>query len=304
MNEVIAGLLPSRAASSQGAWLAAVARLRGLGKGLLLDPFVHFLLLGVAIVVSAQIFRPIAQEQRIIVRPNALAETFARQYGRYPAATELSELIDRYVREEIYFREGLALGLQQDDEIVRRRVVQKYEFLQQDTTLIPEPDQAAAQAFFNSHRDAYATDERVSFTHIYFRSDGNDDASSLARAERTKQRLIAAHVERAPQAGDAFAEQYDYSELGADGLTRLFGRYPIVTAALQAPVGEWSGPYRSGYGWHLVLVTHRSPAKTPDFEQVRDAARDDFIAAERERRAAATLAELRKKYVIEVGDSR
>jgi len=69
-------------------------------------------------------------------------------------------------------------------------------------------------------------------------------------------------------------------------------------------VGEWSGPYRSGYGWHLVLVTHRSPAKTPDFEQVRDTVRDDFVAAERERRAAATLAELRTKYVIEVGDSR
>jgi len=183
-------------------------------------------------------------------------------------------------------------------------VVQKYEFLQQDTTLIPEPDPAALQAFFNSHRDAYATDERISFTHVYFRSDSNDDASSLARAEHARQRLIAAHVDRAPQAGDAFPELYDYAELGADGLTRLFGRYPIVTAALQAPVGEWSGPYRSGYGWHLVLVTHRSPAKTPDFEQVRDAVRDDFIAAERERRAAATLAELRKKYVIEVGDSR
>ena len=94
--------------------------------------------------------------------------------------------------------------------------------------------------------------------------------------------------------GDAFAELYDYSKLGADGLTRLFGRYPIVTAALQAPVGEWSGPYRSGYGWHLVFITHRSPAKTADFAEVRDAVRDDFIAAERERRTAEALAKLRK----------
>jgi len=303
MNEVVAELLPSRAASSGGAWSSALAKLRGKWQALLRDPFVHFLLLGAAILVSAQIFRPAAQNERITVRPEALAETFARQYGRYPAATELRELIDRSVREEIYFREGLALGLQQDDEIVRRRVVQKYEFLQQDTTLIPEPDRAALQTFFNSHRDAYATDERITFTHVYFRSDGNDEASSLARADRAKQRLIAAHVERAPQAGDAFPELYDYSQLGSDGLTRLFGRYPIVSAALQAPVGEWSGPYRSGYGWHLVRVTHRTPAQTPDFEQVRAAVRDDFIAAERERRAAATLAELRKKYVIQVGDS-
>ena len=303
MNEVVAELLPPRAASSQGAWRPSVARLRALGKGLLLDPFVHFLLLGIAIYASAQLLRPVTEDQRIAVRPDRVAETFARQYGRYPAAMELSELIDRYVREEIYFREGLALGLQQDDEIVRRRVVQKYEFLQQDTTLIPEPDRATLQAFFNSHRAAYATDERISFTHVYFRSDGNDDASSLARADEVKQRLNAAHVDRAPQAGDAFPELYDYSELGADGLTRLFGRYPLVTAALQAPVGEWSGPYRSGYGWHLVLITHRSPAKTPDFEQVRAAVRADFLAAERERRAAEILARLRKKYVIEVGGS-
>jgi hypothetical protein len=277
---------------------AVVAR-----KVLVLDPFVHFLLLGLVIFASAQLLRPVATEQRITVRPAKVAETFARQYGRYPSATELSELIDRYLREEIYFREGLALGLQQDDEIVRRRVVQKYEFLQQDTALIQEPDRAALQAFFDSHRNAYATDERISFTHVYFRSDGNNDASIQARAERVKERLAAGHVERAPQAGDAFAELYDYSELGADGLTRLFGRYPIVNAALQAPVGEWSGPYRSGYGWHLVLVTHRSAAKTPDFEQVRAAVRDDFIAAERERRAAEVLARLRKKYAIEVGGS-
>ena len=302
MNEVVAQLLPA-AVSSPGTCRCAAARLRRLGKKVLLEPFVHFVLLGVVIVASAQFFRPAAADQRITVRPAKVAETFARQYGRYPSAMELSELIDRYLREEIYFREGLALGLQQDDEIVRRRVVQKYEFLQQDTTLVQEPDRAALQAFFNSHRAAYATDERVSFTHVYFRSDDSDDASSLARAERVKERLTAAHVERAPQAGDAFAELYDYSELGADGLTRLFGRYPIVTAALHAPVGEWSGPYRSGYGWHLVLITHRSPAKTPDFEQVRDAVRDDFLAAERERRAAEDLARLRKKYVIEVGGS-
>jgi hypothetical protein len=303
MNEVVAELLPPAALSSPGTWHSAAARLRRLGKTLLRDPFVHFVLLGMVIFAGAQFFRPVAADQRITVRPAKVAETFARQYGRYPSAMELSELTNRYVREEIYFREGLALGLQQDDEIVRRRVVQKYEFLQQDTTLIQEPDRAALQAFFDSHRAAYATDERISFTHVYFRSDGTDDASSQVRAERVKERLTAAHVERAPHAGDAFAELYDYSELGADGLTRLFGHYPIVTAALQAPVGEWSGPYRSGYGWHLVLITHRSPAKTPDFEQVRDAVRDDFLAEERERRAAENLRRLRKKYVIEVGGS-
>lgn len=303
MSEIVAELLP-RTAPSQRTPRPPNGTLRGLARAALHDPFVHFVVLGVVIFAAMQLLRPTTQDVRITVRPDRIAQTFERQYGRYPAAAELSELIDRYVREEIYFREGLALGLQQDDEIVRRRVVQKYEFLQQDTTLLAEPDTAALQAFFDSHRAAYATDERISFTHVYFRSDGNDDTSSLARAERVKRELTAVHAQRAPQAGDAFAELYDYAGLGADGLTRLFGSYPIVAAALHAPVGEWSGPFRSGYGWHLVLVTDKSPATTPPFEQVRGEVRDDFIAAERERRAATTLAELRKKYVIEVGGSR
>jgi peptidyl-prolyl cis-trans isomerase C len=303
MNEVAARLLP-QAAPAQRSWRSSTAALRPRLQGLLHDPFLHFLLLGALIFAGARAFQPALAEQRITVRPDRLAETFARQYGRYPGETELSELIDRYLREEIYFREGLALGLQQDDEIVRRRVVQKYEFLQQDTTLIPEPAAAALRAYFDAHRSAYATEERVSFTHVYFRSDGNDEASSLARAELARLQLSAARAERAPQVGDAFPELYDYSDLSAAGLSRLFGRYPIVTATLQAPIGEWSGPHRSGYGWHLVLVTHRSPAKTPAFDEVRDAVRDDFVAAERERRAAEALEKLRRKYVIEVGGSR
>ena len=303
MSEVVAELLP-QAVPSQRTPRPPNGTLRGLARALLHDPFAHFVVLGVAIFAALQVLRPVTQDVRIAVRPDRLATTFARQYGRYPAAGELSELIDRYVREEIYFREGLALGLQQDDEIVRRRVVQKYEFLQQDTTLIAEPDVTSLRAFFDAHHNAYATDERVSFTHVYFSSDGNDDASSLARAEQVKAQLTAAHAQRAPQAGDAFPELYDYAELGADGLTRLFGGYPIVSGALQAPVGEWSGPYRSGYGLHLVLVTHRSPATTPPFEQVRADVRDDFLAAERERHAAEKLAQLRAKYQIEVGGTR
>jgi peptidyl-prolyl cis-trans isomerase C len=302
MSEVTAELLP-QAAPSRRTWFPPARTLRGLARGLLHDPFVHFLLLGMAIFAATQILRPAGEDQRITVRPERLAETFARQYGRSPTARELSELIERYVREEIYFREGIALGLQQDDEIVRRRVVQKYEFLQQDTTLIPEPDTARLTVFFNSHRNAYATDERISFTHVYFRGDGDDEAPSFARAERLKAELNATHAQRAPQAGDAFPELYDYSELGGDGLRRLFGSYPIVAAALEAPIGQWSGPYRSGYGWHLVLVTHRTSARTPQFDEVRSEVRDDFVAAERERRAAETLAKLRKKYVVEVGES-
>ena len=153
MSEVASRALP-QAAPSQRTRRPPAGSLRGLARALLHDPFLHFLLLGVAIFAGAQLLRPVAADDRITVRPDRLAETFARQYGRSPGATELNELIDRYVREEIYFREGLELGLEQDDEIVRRRVVQKYEFLQQDTTLIPQPDSAALLAYFKSHRAA------------------------------------------------------------------------------------------------------------------------------------------------------
>ncbi len=269
-------------------------------KRVLADPFVHFIVLGALIYLAARLVSSDAAPTPINVDPQRLAQTYEQQYGRAPAADDLRALVDRYVQEEIYFREGLALGLQTDDEIVRRRVVQKYEFLQQDNALIAEPDQAALRAYFDKHADAYLVKARVSFTHVYFESNGADDSAVLARAEQVKTRLRNSDIERAPQSGDRFPELYDYSELGPDELSRLFGRYPIAADLLQAPVGEWSGPYRSGYGWHLVRVGHRQAAHVANFDEVRERVRDDFIAAERRARADAALGALRRKYVIHV----
>ena len=269
-------------------------------KRVLGDPFMHFIVLGALIYLAARLVSSDTEPTQINVDPQRLAQTYEQQYGRAPAAADLRALVDRYVREEIYFREGLALGLQTDDEIVRRRVVQKYEFLQQDNALIAEPDQAALHAYFDKHAAAYLAKARVSFTHVYFESNGSDDNAVLARAEQVKTRLRNSDVERAPQSGDRFPELYDYSELGPDELSRLFGRYPIAADLLQAPVGAWSGPYRSGYGWHLVRVSHRQAAQVPDFDEVRERVRDDFVAAERQTRANELLGTLRRKYVIHV----
>jgi peptidyl-prolyl cis-trans isomerase C len=294
MSEVIA--------ESPGAFARPVARPTPttLLQRALRDPFIHFLILGALILWSARWFHSSRDPEKIVVDPARIGQTYVQQYGHEPSTADLRALVDRYIQDEIYYREGVSLGFQEEDEIVRRRVVQKYEFLQQDTVVADEPDTAALQSYFRDHVAKYATSERVSFTHVYFEADGRNDQSVLARAESVKAHLQATGSARAPQAGDAFAELYDYASLGHDELNHLFGAQPVVDALLQAPLNVWSGPYRSGYGWHLVRVTQQEPARTPPFEEVRERVRNDYLAERRRQRTAEQLANLRQRYVVQI----
>jgi peptidyl-prolyl cis-trans isomerase C len=267
---------------------------------MLKEPLLHFLLLGAAIYIGVSAVNRAHDPHRIVVGPEQTRQIIARyqlQYGEAPDAAQLNTLIDRYAQEEILYREGVALGLDRDDEIVRRRIVQKVEFLQQDVKVAQEPKLAELQAFYESHRSRYAVAEKVSFTHIYFSPDIGGDAAARARAEKllTHARDIPA---RAPERGDRFPDVYDYSLLGRTELNRLFGESELTGGVLKAPVGEWSGPYRSGYGWHLVRVTQHEADRTLSFAEARDRVELDFIQDARDSRNTASFAKLAKKYSV------
>jgi peptidyl-prolyl cis-trans isomerase C len=273
---------------------------------LLREPLVHFLLLGGAIVAVLH-FQQRAQ-QRHEIRIDAgvqrqLVVGYTQQFGAAPDAATLRRLIDQRVREEIMVREALALGLDRDDEIIRRRLQQKYEFLQQDLAAIAEPTEQQLQDFYLQHRAAYVLPMRVSFTHIYFAPEAGDEAAQR-RARRVLQLLAARPgTARAPELGDRFPELYDYASLSAVELERLFGPSPLAVALPLAPERQWSGPYRSGFGWHLVYVTGREAARQPPLAEVRKRVQSDFLGEARERANAATFAQIAARYHVIVGDA-
>lgn len=283
------------------AFHGARIRIRHWGQVIAREPLVHFFAIGLAILFVANPMAADPQRHRIVVDDQLIARlgaNYSRQYSTAPTSEQLAFLVDQHVRQEILYREGLALGLDVDDEIIRRRVVQKFEFLQQDLAVAGQPTDAELQAFHDNHRDRYTVPEKVSFSHVYFSPDRGGEQAAQSRAAHALESLRYQGATRAPERGDRFADLYDYASLGATELQRLFGDAPLSRELLRAPVGQWAGPFRSGFGWHLVFVNQRQAAHTPPFDTVRAQVQEDFLLDARETENAAAFAKLAAQYTI------
>jgi parvulin-like peptidyl-prolyl isomerase len=257
------------------------AHVRHWGGWLLREPLFHFFVVGLILFAVAEHHRAQTDVYRIVVTPERvakLAESYRLQFGADPTPAGLEGLIAKDIDEEVLFREGVALKLDRDDAIVRRRVVQKMQFLEQDLTAPAEPTEAVLQRYYQDHLARYATPEKVTFSHVYFSTDHGGDAAARQRAVQALAGLNDG-VGRAPERGDSFPDLYDYTGFGPDQAVRLFGDSEFARMLFKAPVGHWAGPFRSGYGWHLVRVQVKDPARTPPLAEVHDQVRADVIAA-------------------------
>jgi hypothetical protein len=278
-------------------WLKAAAR----------EPFVHFILLGAAIFAASETIEHFTTQYRVVVGPDRiarLADTYRLQFGQQPTATEVRTLVDNYVREEIEYRESLALGLDRDDEIVRRRLVQKYEFLQQDLQSLEDPSDKTLRAWYAAHPDAYGQPATRSFTQVYFSpdhysgKDGGGEDAARHRAEAELKKLEASNVARAPDDGDAFPGPTDLADLNPADTERLFGTSDLSRAVFSAKPGTWAGPFRSGFGWHVIRVTGEKAATLQPYDQVASRVLDDWRAAQRDTLNARSFAALKAKYNV------
>jgi hypothetical protein len=200
------------------------------------------------------------------------------------------------VREEILYREGLRLGLDRDDEIVRRRIVQKAQFLLQDTVAPAEPGATQLDAYFRQHASRYVAPVRTSFSHVFVAADAGESAGRQ-RAQAILARLKPASP-RAPAAGDPFPDRYDFADYDPQQTERLFGASEFTRAVPQAPMGRWSGPFRSAFGWHLLYVAARQPAHTLTLDAARDQVRADYLREAQAQANARAYAELARRYTV------
>ena len=189
-----------------------------------------------------------------------LAQLFERTWRRPPTQEELDGLIEAHVKEEILYREALALGLERDDIVIRRRLRQKMEFISEDVAPPAEPTEAELQGFLAEHADRFRKPSRVSFAQVYL-SPERRGANARSDAERLLVGLNTGRSDPA-EAGDPFLLERDYRELSAHDVERLFGG-AFAAEVAKLPVGRWSVPVESGYGVHLVLVRDRPPRASP-----------------------------------------
>ena len=289
-------------ASHDGRTTAALPpRVRALAR----EPFFHFVALGLFIFFVRGIFDGTPEQYRITIGPEdvrRIATGYEWQFGRPPTARELSHRVDRHIEEEILYREGVAMGLDVGDEIVRRRVVQKLQFLQEDVARPPEPDDAALQAFHVRHTERYAEPARVTLRHLYFSPDSGGSGAARARAAEAAAALRdkpgGATVDEPPGGADPFPGRDRYVALDGPGMSRAFGDSELASAVFELPPGAWHGPLRSGYGWHLVYVEQIDPGRERPLAEVREEVRADYLDEQRAEMNAAALAAIKGKYFV------
>jgi peptidyl-prolyl cis-trans isomerase C len=278
------------------------ARNRGVLRLLARSPFLQFLCLGGLIFLAAHI----ADQWRartaaeIVVDQNdvrRIAALYEAQMGAPPSPEQLDALVDRSIHDEILFREAKRMGLGDGDEIVKRRLVQKLEFLATRVPSSSAPSDQDLRRYYAAHRERFARPATVDFVHVYFSPDKGGAAKAEARATAALGEIGRPGADTG-RLGDPFPLQATYVGLTKSSVIQLFGGTPIVDALFELPPGAWAGPYRSGYGWHLIRITARKPAAAPPFEDIRD----DVAAAlrqDRQDRAAAEAYEAMKaRYTI------
>lgn len=257
-------------------------------KRLSREPLVHFLLIGLALFAAYSLMNQGTNQEgsstRIVLTEDDIRQleiAFTAQWQRPPNSQEMAALIDSRIREEVLYREALALGLDKEDTIVKRRMAQKMDFLAEDLSDIHEPTTQELRSWFEKNSLRFESSSRITFRHLYFSPDrrsGNPrDAAMDALAK------IAGEPEDSSVAAglsDPFMFQDYYGDHTPEQVAKEFGP-DFAQKLFRLKPGFWNGPIESGYGWHLVWIDSITPGRVPAFEEVETDVRSAWIEEQR-----------------------
>lgn len=267
-------------------------------RAALKEPLVHFLLAGLALFLFfAWRGDAVDPESRTITiteqQVERLAASWAQTWQRPPAQDEIDGLIRDYVKEEVYYREGLRMGLDQDDTIIRRRIRSKMEFLASSELENEAPDDATLQALLDKNPQAYAADARYSFDQIYLAA---QDGAAAGAAE-----MLAALNKGADwqKLGDAISLPRSPEAVDRTRIATEFGEDFAASLAGIKP-GQWAGPVPSGFGLHLVRMRKVEASAKPKLAEVRQKLENDWRAQTVKYREAKAYQTLLDSYTIRI----
>ena len=271
---------------------------------LLREPLLHFLFIGAAIYLLYGAFAETVPEEtdKTIVVSAAEIEwmqtSWQKRWNRPPMVEELEGLIQQYIRETVLYREALTMGLNRHDQVIRRRLAQKLEFLAKDLVALTPPTEEELVAYFDAHTDRYQKPALYTFTQVFFNPDKRGD-TTLDDAEAVKATLMARGdaIEDAGALGDDFMLQSYYPEKDPLEIQKLFGS-GFAESLMDLTPGQWHGPVLSGYGTHLVYVSSIHEASPPVFAQVREQVVQDWTSEKGEELNEQFYANLRDSYTI------
>jgi peptidyl-prolyl cis-trans isomerase C len=248
------------------------------------EPLLQFLLVGVLLFGAWNVVSPNSYARgpttRIVLTDDdlkQLATTWIAAGRAPPSPQQMQRLVEDKVREEVLYREALALGLDKDDTIVKRQLARKMEFLAEDVSKLEEPKPGELKAWYEKNKGRFALPPRVTFRHVYFSPDRRG-AMVRADAERMLSQLAGKPMDSPGIAtvGDPFMFQQYYGDRPFDEIARQFGPR-FARALLELAPGVWAGPIESGYGWHVVFAESLTPQRIPDYEEIEADVKNAWI---------------------------
>ena len=274
-------------------------------KRWLREPLLHFLLIGITVfAVYAYAHRGrggFESSRQITLSVDELGQMdmyFESQWHRQPTPAEFQAMVEDKVREEVLYREALAMGLDKDDTIVKRRMAQKMQFLAEDVAAAHEPSTAELKAWFEKNSNKFALPSRYSFRHLYFSPDKRGKNAQEEAAKTLAK--IAGQPEDSKLAvslSDRFMFQDYYGDRAPEALAKEFGPQFVVALEKLKP-RSWQGPIESGYGWHLVYVDTVIPGRIPAFEEIEPDVKTAWLGEQKATAWQKAYAEMRAKYIV------
>ena len=271
---------------------------------LLREPLIHFLLIGLALFLVFKIGggQESQSPDEIVVSQGvieSLVMSWEKTWQRPPLPHEIEGLIESYIKEEVLYREALAMGLEKDDTIIKRRLGQKMKFLFEDVADQAQVTDEQLTQYLAENEETYSIDPQFTFSHVYLNPD--------KRRENLEEdaRLLLAELLRSQGAGgaalygDSLMLPYSFDSLPAGDVDRQFGT-GFAVQLLELQTGEWTGPVRSGFGVHLVFIEEKVEGRVPDLEEVRNAVERDLVAQRRRDANEKIYQRLRERYTVTI----
>jgi len=274
-------------------------------KRLLKQPLLHFLLLGAGLFLAYSLMPKgpgTSEPGKIVVTQGQiehLATGFAKTWQRSPTAQELEGLVRDWVREEVYYREAMALGLDRDDTVIRRRLRQKMEFVSDDIVAQTEPSDADLTAYLQAHPNSFRVEQRFTFRQVYLNPAKHGENLARDAAQLLAQLNQADNKGDASALGDSFLLEHQFAAVSASEVAKQFGE-KFAAQLGELPPNQWQGPVESGYGEHLVFVSERTEGRLPVLAEVRDTVRREWANARRLEANEQFYEAMLKHYVVTV----
>jgi len=268
------------------------------------EPLVQFFFIGMCIYGAYALYGTPdegLEDNTIVVDTSRIAAfktAWEQRWNRPPTEQELNGLIDQFIREDILYREAIAMGLDKDDPITRRRMAQKLEFLSKNIASLKEPEAGELERFFEENKEQYKIPDLITFSHVFIDPDKRGDAT-LGDAALLLSELQAAGPPdtNVSGLGDRFMLQNYYPQKSELEIRKLFGT-GFATSVMQLEIEQWHSPVLSGYGTHLVYVYALEIAPLPVFEDVQASVMENWQAQQQEEFNEAYFESLKSRYQI------